>query len=86
MGAKRPKSLVFLYFILLKGLYGAFPDEKSMFAKEDIPEDFLEAVRKSSDLFLQLQVKLFKFLIFNFRNWILSDCQRIKECNNCVAN
>jgi len=35
--------------------FGQFPDEKSLFSKEQIPEDFLDAVKKCSDLYLQIQ-------------------------------
>ena len=37
------------------GIYGKFPSDKSMFDRASIPDDFVDAIRKSSDLFLQLQ-------------------------------
>lgn len=41
--------------IVFQDLYGKFPDDKSMFDRQQIPDDLLDAVRQSSDLFLQLQ-------------------------------
>jgi len=35
--------------------YGAMPQDRSLFAQADIPDKFLEHVRKCSDLFMQLQ-------------------------------
>ena len=35
--------------------YGDFPTSKSLFPEEDIPEKFLDHVRKCGDLFMQLQ-------------------------------
>jgi len=39
----------------VKEWYGKFPDEKSLFAREDIPDSFMDEVRKSANLFLQIQ-------------------------------
>lgn len=38
-----------------KGIFGKWPEDKNLFAKSDVPEDFIQEVKKSSDLFLQLQ-------------------------------
>jgi len=35
--------------------FGKFPDDKSLFGKEEIPDEFLSSVRKCGELFMQLQ-------------------------------
>ena len=45
----------FQFFFL--GMYGNFPDEKALFSREDIPDSFIEEIKKSANLFFQLQVK-----------------------------
>ena len=39
----------------LSECYGNFPLEQSLFSQDDIPESFLAEVRKSGDLFMELQ-------------------------------
>ena len=39
----------------LSECYGNFPVEQSLFSQDDIPESFLAEVRKSGDLFMELQ-------------------------------
>ena len=38
-------------------MYGNFPDEKALFSREDIPDSFIEEIKKSANLFFQLQVQ-----------------------------
>lgn len=38
-----------------QSIFGQFPDDKSMFSRAQIPDDFLESVKKCSDLYLQIQ-------------------------------
>eukprot|EP00088_Acartia_fossae_P014570 TRINITY_DN17817_c0_g1_i3.p1 TRINITY_DN17817_c0_g1~~TRINITY_DN17817_c0_g1_i3.p1 ORF type:complete len:596 (-),score=173.53 TRINITY_DN17817_c0_g1_i3:140-1708(-) len=39
----------------VKDVYGNFPDDKSLFSREDIPDSFIDQIKKSATLFLQLQ-------------------------------
>ena len=50
-----------------------------MFGKDDIPEDFLEAVRKSSDLFLHLQVGL--DLFYTRFLLLIKNCTNLRDLN-----
>ncbi len=40
-------------------MYGNFPDEKALFSREDIPDSFIEEIKKSANLFFQLQVRFY---------------------------
>jgi len=43
------------YLSGVKDMYGNFPDEKALFSREDIPDSFIEEIKKSANLFFQLQ-------------------------------
>jgi hypothetical protein len=49
-------------------MYGKFPDEKSLFSREDIPDKFIDEVKKSANLFFQLQAIFYLIIQFAVYN------------------
>lgn len=70
-----------------KKLYGRFPEERSMFGENEIPEDLLDCIRESSDLFLQLQENVIENNLHYFKDRMNNmDLKDLAEIQRQVAD